>query len=131
MKDGIPICISLRLPKANNPNKREHWAGKMKKVSVERSLAEMEARSVISGTAISGQIRGNKAPKWKKARIHCTWTAKHEKFIPDEGNAHARLKAFIDGFQDAGIFIDDKYVTTTIDRVVGPKAGVEFVISEA
>jgi Holliday junction resolvase RusA-like endonuclease len=55
---------------------------------------------------------------------------KSEAHLPDPGNAIARLKSYVDGLQDAGVFVNDKHVDITLERRCGKDQGVMLTISE-
>ena len=95
------LTFQLPIPaKALSPNARLHWAVKSKAVKESRRTACIEALRVLGDA-------GMPAPYWAKAKMRVvvfTATARR----PDPGNLMASLKAYEDGFADAGVILNDR-----------------------
>lgn len=119
----MTFTIELRLPRSDNPNGgRGHWAKRARLRKEDRQLAFTEWRKALGTTP---------APKWPAARMTCHWHARQIQHIPDEGNAHARLKAYTDALMDAGIIANDDRLKTAIEPVIDKRARVVLTITPA
>lgn len=83
-----------RMVKARLTKKHREWAG----------LAALARRSCLL----------EKAPNWDRVEITAVWfrkvDPKHKQYVIDQGNATNWLKAYEDGFADAGIYKNDRDV---------------------
>ncbi len=96
-------------PRSLNPNGRSHWA---KKGAAARKLREAAFLVACEVTAYR--------PGW-------TWCEAQAVFVfpnhrrRDQDNFAASLKAAWDGLRDAGVFVDDKYLTPLPPKFVVEK----------
>lgn len=97
----MALTFQLPLPHGSlSPNARVHWAVKSKAVKAARRVACLEAIRVLGDAGVP-------APYWGKAKMRVvvfTATARR----PDPGNFMASLKAYEDGFADAGVILNDR-----------------------
>ena len=114
------ITIHLRLPsKDTHPNKQVHWARKKDAVKIDRQYA-----GFMTGLAMGSGKFG-----WKSATVHAEWTFKTAA-RRDRDNLLSWCKHFFDGFQDAGLILNDNGLTHLPHEVTkGPVEGVVFTIT--
>jgi len=115
------ITISLRLPGAKtHPNARSRtWKPKARETAADRALAH-----TLALVAMEGRTFG-----WRAATERVVFRVKGRN---DPSNLSAWLKAYRDGFVDAGILTNDDRVThLPIEQIVDRKAptGVSITLT--
>jgi crossover junction endodeoxyribonuclease RusA len=93
---GLVITIPGKLDSALSPNSRVHWRVKAKAVKLAKELARIQAH----------QAQNGRCRYWKEATQHTVVYYKSNK--PDGDNSLASMKPIWDGFQKAGLIVDDK-----------------------
>lgn len=111
MSEPFLTLILPFAPRVLWPNARAHWQAKRLFTKQYRGLAARMAESRMEGPP----------PRLPSGRIAYTFIYPTTHFH-DEDNCTGSMKAARDGFCDAGIFVNDKHVKSTVDRVVVPNA---------
>ena len=98
------LTITLPLPHKNlSPNARVHWRTKADATAKARRDARLAATSIINQTRKT-------PPKLESATMQATFYFRDSR-RRDKSNAASSLKAYEDGFTDAGVWRDDSGVT--------------------
>lgn len=114
----LEITIPLP-PRDTHPNARGHWSKKQRAVRKQREDAFLAAKHAMEHLP--------RPPRWKQCTIHATFyrPRAHDR-AADGLNMIAWLKATEDGFQDAGVFENDRGNTWLAPtQFLGREAGTE------
>ncbi len=118
-----PRCISVVLPIPSGqlgPNGRVHWR--------KRHTLFQEAKYIARWDNLTAmRAEGGAFPWTGPVFVDLLWVTKSAAHIPDSDNALGRVKAYLDGGQDAGLYENDRQVSVrSIRRDVGTPARVEL-----
>lgn len=110
---GDPFVIWLDMPSAKlSPNARTSW----------RLKASLKKQARAAGWGECMAVVGNDSPKWHEVTIETTF------IVPDKRRRDVRnmdsndgMKAYIDGFVDAGLLKDDDRITWLPSQIVHEK----------
>jgi len=96
MIQEVTIELSVPTAKEAGQNARLHWVVRHKNTKLLREAAAWYARAAL---------KGQEPPRWKKATVQIHAFVKR---MIDPTNLIDRCKAYFDGFEDAGIVINDR-----------------------
>jgi Holliday junction resolvase RusA-like endonuclease len=117
----VPTIITVTLPlpsKATHPNARPHHMAKANAKAKDRKRACYYALE-----AMKAQRFG-----WTSATVQCTFTVRRRN---DADNLQAWMKAYFDGFVDAGLLAnDDRLTHLPVVQVTGKQTGVSVTLSK-
>lgn len=123
------VKILLDLPaQALMPNVSVHRMAKARATKEAREAA-WEAACLAVGTDV--EIVKSMGFPWKHATAQVTW--KYCRLQPDRQNALSALKAAFDGFEDAGIYHNDRelvHMPVKMVKVLKGCEGVEIIVQE-
>lgn len=103
---GPDVEVTFPLPQGQALNSRSHWAKRAKQTREDRQYAELAGGLV--------EVK----PPMEQAVVTVTWYGRGR--LPDVDNIAGRVKAYIDGLQDAGWWNDDKdivWLATSRERI--------------
>ena len=114
----LAVTVTLSLPPPElRANARCHWAAKARATKKYRSEAH-----ILTLEALGGQ-----KPMWKEATAEI-WFFFGDRRSRDKINLNMSLKAAIDGMVDAGLLLDDRWLTMLPPHVGYDKARPRVVI---
>ena len=112
----LPVCPDAVL----SPNGREHWREKAKSVKQLREIAyywALKAMWAQDWSTALGPVTVRATIGWSKGRKRM-----------DPSNVGITLKPVWDGFEDAGLYVNDKQVTVESVDQERDKDGVGYIV---